>query len=279
MTPNQMKDLLNNRSKKTGVNVQVLQRSFMLERLLERISLSKYKDNFILKGGMLVAALVGVDSRSTMDMDTSIKNTVLSEASILKIFEDLVVMDIGDDIVMTISGIQEIREDFEYSCFRVSLISKVGKTVIPMKIDISAGDVITPAEIRYEFQLLLENRAIEIWAYNLETVLAEKMETIISRSIFNTRMRDFYDVYILSQTLSQKIDMNVLENAIRQTAKYRGTKIDYAGVEIDLDRILSSGEIQKLWKAYQKKFPYAQQIDWIDVAEQVRGLFKAVLLP
>lgn len=190
MTAKQMKDLLNNMSKKTGVNAQVLQRNFMLERLLERISLSEYKDNFILKGGMLVAAMVGIDSRSTMDLDASIRYMTLSEESIRAVFVDITSMDIGDDVVMKIKEIGEIREDFDYSCFRIALVGQMDKTMIPMKVDISTGDTITPSEVSYKFDLLLENRTIEVWAYNLETVIAEKMETIISRNIANTRMRN-----------------------------------------------------------------------------------------
>jgi predicted nucleotidyltransferase component of viral defense system len=171
MTSRQIKDLLKNMSKKTGIGAHILQRNYMLERLLERISLSEYKNNFILKGGMLIAAIVGLDTRSTMDLDASIKDTALSEKNIRIIFESIVAMDIGDNIVMSIKDINEIRMEFEYSCFRISMEAKVDNTIIPMKVDISTGDVITPIETIYKFNLLLEKRTIEIWAYNLETVL------------------------------------------------------------------------------------------------------------
>lgn len=150
-----MKDLLNNISKNTGVNAQILQRNFMLEKLLERISLSKYKDNFILKGGMLVAAMVGLDSRSTMDLDASIRNVAISEESIREIFESIVAMDIGDKVVMRIKEISKIREEFDYSCFRIALVAQVDNTLISMKVDISTGDTITPREVNYKFDLLL----------------------------------------------------------------------------------------------------------------------------
>ncbi len=274
MTATQIKDLLNNMSKKTGVSVQILQRHFMIERLLERISLSEYKDNFILKGGILVAAIVGVHSRSTMDLDASIKNTSLTEDSIQRIFESLAAMDIGDDIQMVIKDVQEIREEFEYSCFRISMDAVVGNTVIPIKVDISTGDVITPSEIRYKINLLLENRGIEMWAYNLETILAEKMETVISRGVFNTRMRDFYDIYMLAKTRAEEISTTTLAKAFEETAKGRNVLVDYGSLMKDLSPILENESLQKHWIAYQNKFPYAMGLTWVEITGQVEMLFQ-----
>lgn len=279
MTAKQMKDLLRNLSKKTGVHAHILQRNYMLERLLERIALSEYKDNFILKGGMLIAAMVGIDSRSTMDLDAAIRNTTLSEENIRIIFETIVAMDIDDNVLMNIKDIIEIRKEFEYSCFRISLEAKVDSTVIPMKVDISTGDVITPAEASYKFNLLLEKRTIEIWAYNLETVLAEKMETVISRNVFNTRMRDFYDIYILVTTRGQDIDRKILTQAIESTSSERETKIEYESLEEDLDMIFSNNGLQKLWKEYQKKFPYSNDITWNEIEEKVKKLFMEAKKP
>ena len=276
MTAKQMKDLLNNMSKKTGVNVQILQRNFMLERLLERISLSEYKDNFILKGGMLVAAMVGIDSRSTMDLDASIRNLTLSLENIQFIFQSIVSIDIGDDVIMKIKEVSEIREEFEYSCFRIALTAQNDTTVIPMKVDISTGDIITPREVSYKFDLLLENRTIEIWAYNLETVLAEKMETIISRDIANTRMRDFYDIYILEKTRSADINRNILKNAIERTADKRGTDIEYSTLERNLIYLFSNEGLKKLWKNYQKRFTYSKDIEWKQVKEVIVNLFVGI---
>lgn len=276
MTAKQMKDLLRNMSKKTGVNVQILQNNFMLERLLERIALSEFKDNFILKGGMLIAAMVGIDARSTMDLDASIRNTILSEENIRAIFNVITKMDIGDGVIMRIKDIHEIRQEFEYSCFRLSMEAKVDNTVIPLKVDISTGDIITPAEIIYKFNLLLQDRTIEIWAYNLETVLAEKMETIISRDVFNTRMRDFYDIYILATTRNADIDKKVLIQAIKKTCANRETEIDYGNIDADLATIFHNEGLQKLWKEYQKKFPYSQDISWEEVEVQVIKLFLEV---
>jgi predicted nucleotidyltransferase component of viral defense system len=277
MTATQIKDLLNNMSKKTGVNPQILQRNFMMERLLERISLSKHKNKFILKGGMLVAAMVGVDSRSTLDLDATIKGTLLTEETVSEIFNTLVQMDIGDDVTMTVKRIGEIREEFDYSCFRISIEAKVGNTIIPLKVDVSAGDVITPSEVKYKFNLLLEKRTIEILAYNLETVLAEKMETLISKGVFNTRMRDFYDLYILTTLRYEVIDIGILAKAIQKTAASRGTIVDHNLTEKNLDEIFRSRTMMKLWQDYQIMFSYAKSVSWKDIEFKVRELFGKVM--
>lgn len=277
MTSKQMKDLLNYMAKKTGINVQILQRNYMMERLLERISLSKYMDNFILKGGILVAAMVGIDSRSTMDMDASIKNIELNRDEIEKIFSDLANMDIGDDVSLVIKSIDEIREEFEYSSYRISLQGIVDETVIPMKVDISTGDIITPREVKYPFKLILENRKIDIWAYNLETVLAEKMETTVSRNTLNTRMRDFYDIKVLYIMRKQDIDIDLLKKALEHTAQKRNTENalrDYGKI---LNDIMNDTEMKTLWKNFQKKFTYASEFEWSDVMNTVMTLFEEVL--
>jgi len=277
MTAKQMKDLLRNMSKEKNINAQILQRNYMMERLLERISLSQYKDNFILKGGMLVASLVGIDTRSTMDFDATIKGLLVSEKTMSDVFNNLVQMDIGDGVVLKIKRIEEIREEFEYSCFRISMEAIMDNTVIPLKVDVSTGDTITPSEINYEFSLLLEKRTIKILAYNLETVLAEKMETILSKTVFNTRMRDFYDLYILAKLRKNNIDMQILADAILKTAEKRNTIIIYEKISEDLDTIFYSKEMFKLWQNYQRKFPYAKEVSWKDVESRVRDLFGNVV--
>jgi len=277
MTSKQMKDLLNNMAKKTGVNVQILQRNYMMERLLERISLSKYMDNFILKGGILVAAMVGIDSRSTMDLDASVKNIELNRDEVEKIFSDLTNMDIGDDVTLVIKSIDEIREEFEYSCFRVNLQGIVDETVIPIKVDISTGDIITPREVKYSFKLILENRKIDIWADKPETVLAEKMETTVSRNILNTRMRDFYDIKVLYTIRKQDIDIDLLKKALEHTAQKRNTENalrDYGKI---LNDIMNDVDMKTLWKDFQKKFTYALELEWPDVMNTVMDLFREVL--
>ena len=272
----QIKDLIKNLAKKKDINAQILLRNYMLERLLERISLSDYKDNFILKGGMLVAALVGVDIRSTIDMDATIKNYPVSLEAIEKAFNSIISVPIDDGITMTIKKIDEIRDEDEYSGFRVSLDAKLDNARITVKVDITTADKITPKEVIYKFDLLLEDRSIEILAYNIETVLAEKIETIISRSIANTRMRDFYDIYILLELQIENIDFKVLSKAIINTAEKRNTRNVISEGDLILDEIFSDENMLKSWANYQLKYSYAEGISWEEIKESVYMIWKKI---
>ena len=220
-TSKQLKDLVRNMSKEIGIDAHILIRKFMMERLLERVSSSKYKDNFILKGGMLVSALVGVEMRATMDIDTSIKSLPTSIISLERIITEISNIPLADNVKFSIKKSSGIMDEAEYPGVRLSMDAILDSAIIPLKIDFSTGDVITPREISYSYKLMFEDRTIPIMAYPVETVLAEKLEAIISRSITNTRMRDFYDIYLLSKL--QCIDKTILTLAIKRTAKNRGT--------------------------------------------------------
>ena len=198
-TARQLKDLIRNLSRKKSADAQLLMRNYMMERFLERISLSEYRDKFILKGGMLVAAMVGLDARSTMDLDATVKGANVNVEDIENLISAIVSVPLDDGVKFQLKSISEIMDEAEYPGIRVNMTTTFDGVVTPLKIDISTGDAITPREIRYSFKLMLEDRSIDIWAYNLETVLAEKLETIITRTTTNTRMRDFYDIYILEQ--------------------------------------------------------------------------------
>lgn len=216
-----IKALIRNLSKEKSVNAQILLRNYMLERLLERVSSSEYKHGFILKGGMLVAAMVGLDTRSTMDMDATLKGVAITEDAVRIMFEKIVAVPLDDGVVMRVSSIENIHDEADYPGLRVSLEAFFDGIKQMLKVDMTTGDSITPRAIRYRFQLMLERRSIEVMAYNLETVLAEKLETIVSRSVANTRMRDFYDVYILVETQGKNIDYQLLREALLETATNR----------------------------------------------------------
>jgi predicted nucleotidyltransferase component of viral defense system len=220
-TSTQLKALVRNLSKKAGVEAEILLRNFMLERFLERIAASKYKHNFILKGGMLIAAMVGIDTRTTMDMDASIKGQTLTASDITAIVEDILATPVDDGVEFTMRNIEEIREEADYPGFRLSIGAVLDKTKQTLKIDITTGDFVTPKEIEYNFKLMFEDRTISIMAYNLETVLAEKFETVINRSVTNTRMRDFYDIYILTTT--QQFSLETFRSALKKTVEKRDT--------------------------------------------------------
>lgn len=270
----QLKDLIRNLSKKNSADAQILMRNYMMERLLERISVSDYKDKFILKGGMLVAAMVELDSRSTMDLDATVKGVNITIEDVEKIVTSIISEQIEDGVEFRIKSVSRIMDEAEYPGVRVGMEAFFDGVRTPLKIDISTGDVITPSEIRYSFKLMLEDRSIEIYAYNLETVLAEKLETIISRNVANTRMRDFYDIHILQQIHAENIDADVFRDALIATSKKRGTQEMLKDVLAILDDVEKDPVMERLWINYQKSFTYAKNIDWETVINSVRVLFK-----
>ena len=231
-TARQLKDLIRNLSKDKSADAQILMRNYMMERFLERISLSEYRDKFILKGGMLVAAMVGLggmlvaamgglDARSTMDIDATVKGATVGIEEVENMIASIISVPVDDGVEFRVKRISEIMDEAEYPGIRISMETEFDGVITPLKIDISTGDAITPREVRYSFKLMLEDRSIEIWAYNLETVLAEKLETVVSRATTNTRMRDFYDLHILSQLHGQSIVPADLRAALIATAKKR----------------------------------------------------------
>ena len=277
-TARQLKDLIRNLSKKKSADAQILMRNYMMERFLERISLSEYKNQFILKGGMLVAAMVGLDARATMDLDATIKGTNVSVEDVEMIISQIISIPLDDGVSFRVKRISEIMEEADYPGVRVSMETKFDGVITPLKIDISTGDIITPREIKYNFNLMLENRTIEVWAYNLETVLAEKMETVISRNVTNTRMRDFYDIYILQKLYGEQLSKDVLWDALVATAKKRETleQIETEDIDEVFDEIQSSSVMENLWKAYQRNYSYSADIPWHTIMKSIRTLYEII---
>lgn len=265
----QLKAVIKNIAKEKSISAQLVMQNFMMERLLERISLSQYQDHFILKGGFLIAAMIGLDARATMDMDATIKGIPVSEETVKNMFLEICMIELEDDLTFSFLSISEIRDGDEYGGYRVALSANFPPMAVPLKLDITTGDKITPREITYEFKLLLEERSIRILAYNLETVLAEKLETIISRSDQNTRPRDFYDVYILQKLQSHNTDIELLREAIEATAEKRNSLNIVKNYKSIIDTIRDSNVMKQRWKSYQKDFDYAKDIDFEDVCDAV----------
>lgn len=240
----------------------------MMERFLERSSLSEYQDKFILKGGMLVAAMVGLDA--------TVKGANVTVENVEKMICSILTVPIDDGVDFQIKNISEIMDEAEYPGIRVSITTLFDGVVTPLKIDISTGDAISSREVRYCFKLMLEERTIDVLAYNLETVLAEKLETIINRAVANTRMRDFYDVYILQQLHGKTLDQTMLQDALRATARKRGTEQHLSEAGKVIAEVENSPAMQRLWTAYQKKFSYAADTDWSNAIDAVRGLCKLI---
>lgn len=270
-TSRQLKDKVRNMARGDSAKAQLLIRNYGMERFLERVSLSEHRDNFILKGGMLVSALVGLENRATMDIDTSIRNMPLDTIAAKAMVEEIIAVPVDDNIRFEINDFGTIMDDAEYSGVRISLNAFLDATRIPLKIDISTGDAITPAAVIYQYKLMFEERYITLWAYNLETVLAEKIETVLSRSVLNTRLRDFYDLYVLQDT-GLEIDKATLAAALTATARKRGSEQALALYERTLDEIRISPLMREQWERYQGKNNYAAGIVWDDVISDIRAL-------
>ena len=272
----QLKAYVKNLAKEKKISAQIVLQNYMLERLLERISVSEYRDNFILKGGFLLAAMVGLDTRATMDMDATIKGLPVTKEAISQMFIDICQIHIEDDIRFEFSGIEDIRKDDEYSGFRVSLSGNYPPMAVPLKIDITTGDKITPREMIYTFNLMFEERSINVLAYTLETILAEKLETIISRGNQNTRQRDYYDVYILNTLQKQNIDNQILKEAFAATVKKRGTGHIVANYKEIIETVANSTVMNNQWTRYQKEFEYAKEISFENTCKAVNELMEEI---
>lgn len=277
-TSRQLKALVRNMSKGDSAKAQIIIRNYVMERFLERLSLSQYRDNLILKGGTLVSAMVGLDNRSTMDVDTTVKNLSLSVESAFDIVREITSIPIEDGMSFEIKSAAAIMDEADYSGVRIMLDTMLETMRTPLKIDFSTGDIITPREVAYSFRLLFEDRSISILAYNLETVLAEKLETLFARGTANTRMRDFYDIYALETTQAHNIDPTVLCEAFTNTSKKRGSSSIANEASLILGEIQTSPEMIALWKNYQNRFDYAADISWDDVMKSVRTLCRFAVI-
>ena len=273
----QLKAIIKNMAKSKNISAQIILQNYMMERLLERISLSGYKSNFILKGGFLIAAMIGLDTRATMDMDATIKGLPVNIESISSMLQEICVIKAEDDITFLFKGIEEIRESTSYKGFRVTLEAVYPPMTVPLKIDITSGDAITPKEITYEFKLLFEQRSIKVLTYNMETIIAEKLETVISRGDQNTRPRDYYDIYIIHRLQWQNVDRITLKSALRETCQSRGTLDIIKRYEEIIETVQTSDAMNKFWKDYQNQFDYAKDIKFKDVCRVVKLILDDIL--
>lgn len=272
--PMQLKAFIKNKAAEKHITAQLVMQNYMLERLLERISLSRYNRKFIIKGGFLISAIVGLDTRATMDLDTTIKGFTLTHEAVRDIFEEICAIKVDDDVEFELGNISDIRETDDYPGLRVALKANYPPLSVPLTVDVTTGDVITPKEIEYTFSLLFDDRTISILAYNLETVLAEKIETVLSRSIANTRPRDFYDIYILYALRGDECDTKVLMQALDRTTNKRGSKTILENYDEIVSEIRSSEQLRAFWKKYQKEFNYAKDIEFDDVCDTIQKIMK-----
>lgn len=277
-TARQLKALVRNHSGSDSNKAQTIFRIYAMERFLERLSVSAYRDKFIIKGGFLVSSMVGIDKRATMDIDTTVRNLNLSVGDARIIAQDIIRIPLDDGMRFELQDISEIMEDSEYTGVRLHLTAWLEAMRTPVKIDISTGDVITPRDIRYSYKLMFEDRSIELCTYNLSTIFAEKMETVLARGMANTRLRDYYDIYILLQQYSEGINLAELKEAFEATCQKRGSSLVVSDGKRILSEIADDENLQVLWNNYQKKFEYAQDICWNDVMGSVERLFQLMTI-
>lgn len=256
---------------------EVLQR-FMFERILERISISKYNSNFILKGGLLLSAIFGINERSTKDIDTTIIGIDISKTEMVKILNEILNIDLNDGTTFNIVNITDIREESEYGGNKYNIIGKIENIKVQLEIDISTGDKVTPRETKYKYQSIFENKSIIINCYNLETILAEKLETILRRGKFNSRMKDYYDVYYILNNLYDDIDILILNNAIKNTFNKRDS-IKYLNDYKEIILSIKNGSIiNNLWNAYSSKYKYACNIKFSNILETIENILDDINL-
>ena len=250
---------------KSGLTQLELYQRFMFERILERISVSKYNSNFILKGGLLLSAMLGIQSRSTRDMDISIKGIDVSKEKMLAVLNEILSIDINDKVKFKIVNIADIREDDEYGGNKYHLVGKLENLKVALEIDISTGDEITPRELNYEYHSLFENKKIYIESYNIESILVEKIETILRRGKYNARMKDYYDIYFFLSKLKSEINVNIFRQALENTIMQRGSSEYLKDYYKILEELLTNDRIHKNWNTYKSKTKYAENIDFDDI--------------
>ncbi len=272
----QLKAVVKNIAKEKKISAQLVLQNYMLERFLERVSITSYRENFIIKGGFLIASMVGLDSRATMDMDATIKGYQVSRETIQSMIEGILAVQVDDNISFEFKSIGEIREGDEYTGYRVALMANYEKMAVPLKLDITTGDKITPREIEYEYKLMLEDRSICVLAYNLPTILAEKLETVIARGDQNTRPRDYYDIFILTKLQSKTIDLATLKDALRATTEKRGSAevIKHYGEIMQVVR--NSPVMKRQWSDYRKDFVYAAGTEFEETCDAVIAMMDKV---
>lgn len=276
-TSEQIKGAIRNISKKTGVNANSLLQMCLFEGILEKISKSKYKNHIILKGGLLISSLVGVEMRSTLDMDTTIRGLPMNEENISKILHEILEITIDADIVYRLIKLERIRKEDLYEDFCATISCRYGKINANLNIDITTGDIITPKEIQYSYEKILEEGSISILTYTIETIIDEKFETISSRNITTTRARDFYDLYMLYKLYKSKIDRNVLKEAITLTSQHRNSFSLVLQYKEIVKLFYQSNSLKNLWAKYVQNNSYAKDIsfnDTISIYEEIGSILE-----
>lgn len=256
--------------RKTGLQHLDVYRRFMFERILERISVSKYKENFILKGGLLLSAMFGIESRNTRDIDVSIKGIDISKEKMVDILNEILSIDLKDSVKFEVIKVTDIRQDDEYGGNKYHIIGRLENLTVPLEIDISTGDEITPRELKFEYDSLFEDKKIYIDSYNIETILSEKIETVLRRTLYNGRMKDFYDIYIFLTKFKEEINVENFKEAFKNTLTNRNSLEYLKDYNKFFDEMLEYESLLNNWKVYAKKNKYAENIKFDEIIKVLR---------
>lgn len=272
----QLKARISNKAKEAGIPAQALMQSYLMERLLERLSKSKWQPNVVVKGGMLISSLVGVASRTTMDLDTTVRGFDLTHESAESVFRQIAGLASDDDWTFEFDRTEDIRETDDYPGIRVHLKALYPPMAVPLTIDVTTGDKITPAPIEYRYPLLFDEGSISLMAYTLETVLAEKLETVVSRGVANTRPRDFYDIHVLWKLRGEECDPATLKDAVSATCEKRGSAERMAHWAHVLGEVGQDAQMLALWAKYEKRNPYVTRITLQECCETARWIMASI---
>ena len=256
--------------RKTGLQHLDVYRRFMFERILERISVSKYKENFILKGGLLLSAMFGIESRNTRDIDVSIKGIDISKEKMVDILNEILSIDLKDSVKFEVIKVTDIRQDDEYGGNKYHIIGRLENLTVPLEIDISTGDEITPRELKFEYDSLFEDKKIYIDSYNIETILSEKIETVLRRTLYNGRMKNFYDIYIFLTKFKEEINVENFKEAFKNTLTNRNSLEYLKDYNKFFDEMLEYESLLNNWKVYAKKNKYAENIKFDEIIKVLR---------
>lgn len=270
-----VKDKLKNISKDKNVDFNSVMRFYMYDRFIERLSKSKYKDNFILKGGFYLSKLFGLDNRSTMDIDTAIRKTKFTEDNVIKMITEIINIDINDNVKFEIEKREFIRDEDEYGGLRITVNFRLENMKDSFHIDIATGDPIHPGPDDYKYESLIGNEVYKVWSYNLETVLAEKIETILGKLEISSRMKDYYDIYLIHKFKFNKINKTKFRGAVEKTFKKRNFNTDLI---TSLKVVKDSKILKDKWTSYSRKNSYAKNIEFDETIKCLED-FIEILIP
>ena len=269
-------DKSRNFATKNNLSVQQVLQSYMFERFLERLSKSEYKDKFIIKGGLLLSSIMGLDMRTTMDIDTNVTGMNFELPQIRKIIEEIVSIELNDNVAFEISNLSPIKEDNDYGGYKFKLIATQSNVKVRFSIDVSTGDIINPRAIEYKYKMILEDNYIDILTYNYETIIAEKLETILKRNTANSRMKDYYDIYYFANIKWNKIDKNILKQALNTTFEHRDSKYELENNSRIIDELAVSESLKLLWQQFTQKHSYAKKTSFDETIQAIKFIFKEI---